>query len=88
MWISLAVLAMFVMPLIGAAAPISPVEEIEDVPWWEDTIMDKNGDRIHDAIPAAIASTEYDWVDDEGRINLIVDFDHQPTEEDLSLIHI
>ena len=86
MWISLAVLAMFVMPLIGAAAPISPVEEIEDVPWWEDTIMDKNGDRIHDAIPAAIASTEYDWVDDEGRINLIVDFDHQPTEEDEILL--
>ena len=83
MWLSLAVLAMFVLPVIGAAVPIdNPEIVIEEVPWWEDTIMDKNGDRIHDAIPAAIASTDYDWVDDEGRIGLIVDFDHQPTEED------
>ncbi|HJL59234.1 MAG TPA: hypothetical protein QF621_02675, partial [Candidatus Thalassarchaeaceae archaeon] len=69
MWLSLAVLAMFVLPVLGAAATIAtPVPDAEDVPWWEDTIMDKNGDRIHDAIPAAIESTDYDWVDDEGRI--------------------
>ncbi|HJM18871.1 MAG TPA: S8 family serine peptidase [Candidatus Thalassarchaeaceae archaeon] len=87
MWLSLAVLAMFVLPVLGAAATIAtPVPDAEDVPWWEDTIMDKNGDRIHDAIPAAIESTDYDWVDDEGRIGLIVDFDHLPTEADEILL--
>ena len=87
MWLSLAVLAMFVLPVLGAAATIAtPVPDADDVPWWEDTIMDKNGDRIHDAIPAAIESTDYDWVDDEGRIGLIVDFDHLPTEADEILL--
>ena len=86
MWLSLGVLAMFVLPILGAAAPISSPELLDDIPWWEDTIMDKNGDRIHDAIPAAIISTEYDWVDDEGRIGLIVDFDHLPTEADEILL--
>jgi len=77
---------MFVLPVLGAAVPISSPEPVEDLPWWEDTIMDKNGDRIHDAIPAAINSNEYDWVDDEGRIGLIVDFDHLPTEADEILL--
>ena len=86
MWMSLAVLAMFVLPILGAEAPISSPDPLEDIPWWEDTIMDKNGDRIHDAIPAAIKSTDYDWVDDEGRIGLIVDFDHLPTEADEALL--
>jgi subtilisin family serine protease len=86
MWLSLAVLAMFVLPILGAEAPISSPDPLEDIPWWEDTIMDKNGDRIHDAIPAAIKSTDYDWVDDEGRIGLIVDFDHLPTEADEALL--
>jgi serine protease AprX len=86
MWICLGVLTMFVLPVLGAAVPISSPEPVEDLPWWEDTIMDKNGDRIHDAIPAAINSNEYDWVDDEGRIGLIVDFDHLPTEADEILL--
>ncbi|MDP6378774.1 MAG: S8 family serine peptidase [Candidatus Thalassarchaeaceae archaeon] len=86
MWISLAVLAMFVLPMMGAAAPITNSTPVEDEHWWQTTNMDKNGDKIHDAIPIAINSTQYDWVDDEGRISVIVDFDHLPTEADERLL--
>ena len=50
--------------------------------WWEDTTMDLDRDGIHDAIWNAIDSDLYDWVDDEGMIGVIVDFDHLPTIED------
>ena len=86
MWISLAVLAMFVLPMMGAAAPITSPTPVEEEHWWQTTNMDKNGDKIHDAIPIAISSTQYDWVDDEGRISVIVDFDHLPTEADERLL--
>ena len=55
--------------------------------------MDRDGDKIHDAIWLAIDSELYDWVDAENTISVIVDFDHTPTSQDqemleLSLIHI
>ena len=50
--------------------------------WWDDTSMDLDKDGIHDAIWKAIDSTQHDWVDDEGRIGVIVDFDHSPTLDD------
>ena len=74
MWLSLAVLAMFVLPILGATATVPVIDEEVGSEWWETTNMDKNGDKIHDAIPIAIKSTQYDWVDDEGRISVIVDF--------------
>ncbi len=86
MWLSLAVLAMFVLPILGATATVPVVEEEVEKDWWETTNMDKNGDKIHDAIPIAIKSTKHDWVDDEGRISVIVDFDHLPTEADERLL--
>ena len=86
MWLSLAVLAMFVLPILGATATVPVIDEEVGDEWWETTNMDKNGDKIHDAIPIAIKSTQYDWVDDEGRISVIVDFDHLPTEADERLL--
>ncbi len=80
--INLSVMALFIMPLIGAAATIPASEGGALKPWWETTNMDKDGDKIHDAIPIAIRSTQRDWVDAEGRIGVIVDFDHTPTEAD------
>ena len=50
--------------------------------WWEDTSMDLDKDGIHDAIWKAIDSTQHDWVDEDGRIGVIVDFDHLPTPAD------
>jgi subtilisin family serine protease len=54
--------------------------------WWEDTSMDTDKDGIQDSIWLAINSKKYNWVDDDGRIGVIVDFDHLPTSEDEILL--
>lgn len=82
MWLSLTVLMMFMLPVLGASAT-APVDQLEVTnEWWLTTNMDKNGDKIHDAIPIAIESTQWDWVDENGRIGVIVDFNHLPTTDD------
>lgn len=54
--------------------------------WWEDTSMDTDKDGIQDSIWLAIDSKKHNWVDDDGRIGVIVDFDHLPTPEDEILL--
>ena len=49
------------------------------IPWWESTDMDRDGNRIHDALDLALKGEEY-LVD--GRIGVLVDFEHTPTEVD------
>ena len=55
-------------------------------PWWVNTSMDKDKDRIQDNIWLAIESKKYDWVDEYGRIGVIVDFDHTPTSSDAKML--
>jgi len=50
-----------------------------DIPWWDDTVMDRDGDHIHDALELTI---EMGAFIDEGRISVLIDFDHTPTESD------
>ena len=59
---------------------------INDTMWWEETSMDLDKDGIHDAIWKAIHSTQHNWVDEEGRIGVIVDFDHLPNSDDKSML--
>ena len=58
----------------------------DSLDWWEDTLMDKDKDGIQDNIWIAIDSKKHNWVDDEGRIGVIIDFDHLPTSEDELLL--
>ena len=78
----LVVLASF--PLSSSTIAVSGPEE--STPWWESTSMDLDGDRVHDAIWDAIESDLHDWVDENNTISVIVDFDHQPTEEDQKML--
>jgi hypothetical protein len=57
-------------------------EPEQELNWWENTNMDTNKDRIHDAIWMAPESSHYDYLDENNRISVIVDFDHTPTIED------
>ena len=90
--IAFTVLGMMLVPALAAAAPTvsSPShtptysEQIGD--WWEDTPMDKDGDYIHDAIWIAAQNNHYQYLDDNGRISVIVDFDHTPTESDQKML--
>ena len=60
--------------------------EYQESPWWESTSMDRDGDKIHDAIWLAINSELYGWVDGENTISVIVDFDHTPTSQDQEML--
>ena len=54
--------------------------------WWVNTSMDKDKDGIQDNIWLAIDSKKHDWVDEYGRIGVIVDFDHTPTSSDAEML--
>ncbi len=90
--IAFTVLGMMLVPALAAAAPTvsnpsqipTYSEQIGD--WWEDTLMDKDGDYIHDAIWIAAQNNHYQYLDDNGRISVIVDFDHTPTESDQKML--
>lgn len=81
-------MGLLMLPTFAAAVPIQsePNDVIEDLYWWEETGMDKDRDGIHDAIWVAIDSLLYDWVDERGRISVIVDFDHLPSLADEKLL--
>ena len=90
--IAFTVLAMMLVPALAAAAPTvsdqsqTPTysEQIGD--WWENTNMDKDRDYIHDAIWIAAKNNHYQYLDENGRISVIVDFDHTPTEADQKML--
>ena len=85
--LAIAAIGLFVFPVLIAAAATPPAPQFqEEVPWWEDTLMDKDKDGIDDDIWVAIGDTEYEWVDENGHIDVIVDFDHLPTDADVSLL--
>ena len=83
--LAIAAIGLFVLPMLAAATPI-PTSEIEEVHWWEDTLMDEDKDGIQDNIWIAIDLMQDDFVDEDGRIGVIVDFDHLPTLQDEVLL--
>ena len=79
------ILGLLVVPLIASSATLEEddrKESEQELNWWENTNMDINKDRIHDAIWMAPESSHYDYLDENNRISVIVDFDHTPTVED------
>ena len=79
------ILGLLVVPLIASSASLEEddrKESEQELNWWENTNMDINKDRIHDAIWMAPESSHYDYLDENNRISVIVDFDHTPTLED------
>ena len=82
--------AAIVVLVIVSFTPLSSssfgIEEGQESPWWESTSMDRDGDKIHDAIWLAIGSELYDWVDEHNTISVIVDFDHTPDFNDQAML--
>ena len=79
------ILGLLVVPLMASSATLEEddrKESEQELNWWENTNMDINKDRIHDAIWMAPESSHYDYLDENNRISVIVDFDHTPTLED------
>ena len=83
--LAIAAIGLFLLPMLAAATPV-PIGPSEEVPWWEDTLMDKDKDGIQDNIWIAIEVFPDEFVDEDDRIGVIVDFDHLPTSEDERLL--
>ena len=90
-----AILGMMLVPALAAAVPSvnnpkfeqnmqTYAEQIGD--WWENTNMDLDGDYIHDAIWIAAKNNHREYLDEDGRISVIVDFDHTPSEADQAML--
>tara|TARA_B100000902_G_scaffold59836_1_gene66986 strand:+ start:5414 stop:7417 length:2004 start_codon:yes stop_codon:yes gene_type:complete len=83
-----AILGMMLVPVLAAAVPVASNStqlisySEQDSEWWEDTNMDLDGDYIHDAIWIASENNNHEYLDENGRISVIVDFDHVPSEID------
>tara|TARA_B100001113_G_scaffold45625_1_gene32327 strand:+ start:3491 stop:5455 length:1965 start_codon:yes stop_codon:yes gene_type:complete len=86
------ILGMMLVPALAAASPsvskdnLINVQNDQSVDWWESTTMDLNGDYIHDAIWIAAQNNHYDYLDENNKISVIVDFDHTPTPADQSML--
>ena len=86
------ILGMMLVPAFAAASPsVSNVDTTNtqndhSVDWWETTTMDSDGDYIHDAIWIAAQNNHYDYLDENNKISVIVDFDHTPTSADQSML--
>ena len=90
--IPLMILGMMLVPALAAASPSVSKDNLMNVQndqpddWWESTTMDLNGDYIHDAIWIAAQNNHYDYLDENNKISVIVDFDHTPTSTDQSML--
>ena len=88
----LMILGMMLVPALAAASPsVSNVDTTNTQndhsdDWWESTTMDSDGDYIHDAIWIAAQNNHYEYLDENNKISVIVDFDHTPTSADQSML--
>ena len=84
--VSLTFFLMMLLPTIATAVPSNLSEDEDERYWWLDTSMDTDGDFIHDAIWIAAQNNHHQYLDEDGLISVIVDFDHTPTEEDQAML--
>ena len=84
--VSLTFFLMLLLPTIATGLPASELGSEDERHWWLDTSMDSDGDFIHDAIWIAAQNNNHQYLDEDGLISVIVDFDHTPTEEDQAML--
>ena len=84
--VSLTFFLMLLLPTIATGVPASELGRENERHWWLDTSMDSDGDFIHDAIWIAAENKHHEYLDEDGLISVIVDFDHTPTEEDQAML--
>ena len=84
--VSLTFFLMLLLPTIATGLPASELGSEDERHWWLDTSMDSDGDFIHDAIWIAAQNNHHQYLDEDGLISVIVDFDHTPSEEDQAML--
>lgn len=83
--ITLLCLSIMVLPTLAMAVPISESSESpEEVDWWMDTTVDRNGNGIGDMIEVHKDSPLF--LDEDNTLPLIIDFDHTPGDAEVALL--
>ena len=83
--VTLLCLAVMVLPTLAMAVPVShSSQQSDEVGWWVDTTVDRNGNGIGDMIEVHIDNPLF--LDDDNTLPLIVDFDHTPGVEEIALL--
>ena len=83
----LSVFCFFLMlaPLLATATPVhQPAKADGGDVWWETTNMDKNDNKIADMVEKYHDHPLF--LDEANTLPLIVDFDHTPTQQDVSML--
>lgn len=72
-------------PLLATATPVhQPATTDGGEAWWETTNMDKNDNKIADMVEKYHDHPLF--LDEANTLPLIVDFDHTPTQQDVSML--
>ena len=75
-------------PALAMAVPVqSPTDQpsvVEEVEWWHTTNMDRNHNKIADMVEKYHDHELF--LDEANTLPLIVDFDHEPTAEDVAML--
>jgi hypothetical protein len=78
-------LSIMVFPTLAMAVPVSaPTQSSDETGWWVETTVDKNGNGIGDMIEVHKDSPYF--LDEDNTLPIIVDFDHTPGAEEISLL--
>ncbi|MBE54715.1 MAG: hypothetical protein CMB00_05730 [Euryarchaeota archaeon] len=83
----LSVFCFFLMltPALAMAVPVqSPTDQSADEAWWDNTNMDRNNNKIGDMVEKYHDHELF--LDEANTLPLIVDFDHEPTAEDVAML--
>ena len=83
--IVLTVLALLVLPLAMASVSVPTVEpSASEEGWWVETTVDRDGNGIGDMVERYHDHPLF--LDEDGTLPLIIDFDHTPTPADVAML--
>jgi hypothetical protein len=74
-----------VLPTLAMAVPVTAQQEdVEEIGWWVDTTVDRNGNGIGDMIEVHKDSPLF--LDEANTLPLIIDFDHTPGADEIAML--
>jgi hypothetical protein len=83
--ITLLCLSIMVLPTLAMAVPVTAQQEdVEEIGWWIDTTVDRNGNGIGDMIEVHKDSPLF--LDEANTLPLIIDFDHTPGADEIAML--
>ena len=83
--IVLTVLSLLVLPLAMASVSVPAIESSEEEEgWWVETTVDRDGNGIGDMVERYHDHPLF--IDEDGTLPLIIDFDHTPTPADVAML--